>query len=742
LLALKLRSFGYPEPKVELSLRKVNCGYALVVEVERGYRLFVKELSVVAPEPFKEIALKLFSPLKGKAVNYTQIRELQERLEEELVKRGYYNGRVKVLVIPEKEKEVKLELWRPASLFVKVEPGKRYLILFKGNKHFDSQKLKELTTFASARSVDEFELENSRKKIEEFYKDNGFPFAQVKVSLEEGAKEAKILFEINEGPFVTVKEVKCLGCKLKDDDVEELLNKPFSLKKVEALKKRLLYSLKRKGYLKPQISHTVTPQGVLTIQVEKGPLYRVVKVELLGDKLKCFKGLSLPTPLTPELQSQIVDSLYACYSSRGYPDAKVKVSRELLRRGEGYEDYALRVSIEPGQFYHFCYIIVKGLKRTKLSSIKNLFIIEPGEPFSREKVVKQYSKLLDSRLFSTITIDDVKGKECFSEVIEVTEGALFRARGFLGYGTDSGYVVNGLASSTSPLGFGVKYFLFGNYRQKEGYDAVFKATRPSFPFKNYDTSYSIVRKEQIYESFKFDRLYYAFSLHRKASRYLTQDFTFTVSRSRLRDTSIAADRRTLERKLTYLQRYDKRDSISNPRRGYISRTELTLSGLLLGGDTAYYLVNERFNFLYPISKRSVISVRLGAGGIRALRGKSVPIEDRFFLGGAESVRGYKFGTISPTDEKGNYIGGKAYGLFSVELRHLLFDSVEGALFYDSGKVFPSVRDFELSDWYSSVGVGLRYLTPVGPLRIDYGYKLKKVPGQGSGRIHISFGFPF
>ena len=81
---------------------------------------------------------------------------------------------------------------------------------------------------------------------------------------------------------------------------------------------------------------------------------------------------------------------------------------------------------------------------------------------------------------------------------------------------------------------------------------------------------------------------------------------------------------------------------------------------------------------------------------------------------------------------------------SLELRYFFKKNLQLAFFYDAGNVFERFKDFELklSDWYSSVGVGFRYLTPVGPLRFDYGYKLKKVPHQGPGRLHISFGFPF
>ncbi len=741
LLVLKLRSYGYPQPRLELHLKRRGCGYLLTVKVERGYRLVIKELSIVAPSPFRQLAFSLFSPLKGRAVNYMTIRQLQERLEEELVNRGYYNGRVSVSVIPQEVKTPLLDGIRPASLFVKVETGKLYRIVFKGNKHFSSKELEKLTTFRQARSVDEFELENSRKRIEEFYLSRGFPFVEVKGTLVEGEKVATVTFTVKEGPFVEVKEVKCRGFKLKDGEVKSLTSKPFNAKEVNRLLRRIAASLKAKGYLSPKASYRITPQGVLLLEVERGPLYRVVSVEVVGDKLSCFKAPRLPIPLTLSLKKELADEIYDCYSQKGYPDAKVTIRRELVGSSPSYRDYRLFVEVDPGSFYRFCYVVILGLKRTRLSEVERLVVIEPGQRYSRDGVIKQYSKLLDSRLFSSINVDEVKGKGCFSEVIRVEEGALFRAKGFVGYGTDSGYVLNGLASSTSPFGLGVKYFLFGNYRQKEGYDAVFKLSKPAFPFKRYTTSYSVVKKEQIYESFKFDRVYYKFSLERKASRYLSQEFSFTVSRSKLKDTSINENKFTLERKLSYTQLYDKRDSISNPRKGFVSRTRLALSGLFLGGETSYWQAEERFNYLLPLG-RSVVSLRLGGGVIDSLEGKAVPVEDRFFLGGAESVRGYKYGTISPVDKKGNFIGGKAYGLFSLEFRYPIRGNLEGALFYDSGRVFPSPREFKLSGWYSSVGFGIRYITPVGPLRMDYGYKLKRVPGQGRGRFHISFGFPF
>ena len=734
LLLFRLRSAGYPSPKLKVELQKARCGYRLLFLFETGALLVVKRLKVEAPDFVKEKAYRLFSRVVGRSVDASTLRELEEELVGWLVNRGYFNAKVSVSysVLSKGGKE-----W-PVELKVVVVPGKPYRVVFVGNRHFKSSQLEKLTTFKKDRSFDEFELEASRRNLERFYKDHGFPYAKVKASVVEKSGFVEVLFKIEEGPFVVVKRVE--GLNLKEyPQLSELLNRPFSLKRVEKVKEELLFKLKERGYLKARLSWSLKGDALL-FSLKRGPKFVLSRVEMP----KSF-GCSLPfkpgIPYRPDLKAQLIDSLSSCLADRGHPDASVKVKESFKREG-GRVLVTLKVQLSPGPLYRFGYVVVKGLKRTKLSALKNLLTVKPASVYSRSAEVKEYSRLSDSRLFSFITINDVKSDHAVSQAIEVKEGALLSGRGFVGYGTDSGFVLNGFYSSSSPLGWGVKYFLFGNYRQKEGYDAVFKLVKPAFPLKHYDLSYSIVKKGQIFQSFKSDKTLYSFALHRKASKVFSQDFKFEVSREKVKDTQIQTKRFFLERRLSYLQNYDRRDNVANPKRGYLLRSKLTLAGLLLGGNTDYLLFDAKGLYLFTPFRPITFAFRAGFGAIEALKGSTVPVPDRFFLGGAESVRGYKYGTISPTDSKGNYVGGRAYGLLSVELRYNFKNNLQLALFYDSGKVFSTPKEFSLSDWYSSVGVGLRYITPVGPLRVDYGYKLKKVPGQGSGRIHISFGFPF
>ncbi len=739
LLTLNLRSQGYREAEVTFDIRKKPEGYTVTVKVATGPLFYIEKVQVVAPGGFKKTAVEKFKPLKGTPFNLRKLKETVERLEGELLDEGYYNVSVVYSLVPFEEKTAfRLRPGKPVTLFIKLKPGKKYTLVFKGNRHIATEKLTSLVTFRQAKSVDEFELENSKNNILNYYKNNGFPFATVNGTIKEGNSHAEVVFSIDEGERVTIKDVKIAGAKTLPAEASKLIGKPFSLKKIREVATALQKRLQSNGYVDAKVSHAVDA-GRLTFFVEKGRRYTLVSVKVQGDSERCYKEVSTPVPFSKETVKNLKESILSCYADKGYDETKVSVEEEV--KGGAVN---LKVRVEPGKKLPFGYVLVTGLERTRLKWIDKLFVIKPGETYTKGKVVEQYSRLTESRLFSSVTIDEVKTKDCVNEIVKLKEGNRLHAKGFTGYGADSGYVLSGSASSTSPFGFGVRYFLFGDYRQKEGYDAVFKLSKPEFPFKRYETTYSIVKKEQIFQSFKTDRVLYRFSLSRRASKVFTQTYGMEVAREKVKDTSIETNKHFVRRSVFYIQTYDKRNSHSNPTEGYLSRIILSLAGGPLGGNTDYYRIDFKFLYLLTPLWRTTFAFRCGAGFIRSFSGSSVPVQERFYLGGAESVRGYKYGTISPRDSEGNYIGGESYGLLGAEARWHIRKKLQFALFCDSGKVFAKVKNFNinLSDWYTSVGFGFRYITPVGPLRFDYGYKLKDVPGQGPGRVHISFGFPF
>jgi outer membrane translocation and assembly module TamA len=147
----------------------------------------------------------------------------------------------------------------------------------------------------------------------------------------------------------------------------------------------------------------------------------------------------------------------------------------------------------------------------------------------------------------------------------------------------------------------------------------------------------------------------------------------------------------------------------------------------------------------------VIASRLQSSSIAPRGGDiNVPFSKKYFLGGATSVRGWGRYEVSPLSDSGLPLGGNSLFAASVELRANLFEKFGGVLFGDGGNVWANAGDIRLADLRYAVGPGLRYQTPVGPLRFDFGYQLNPIPNlvvNGAPetrhwRVHISIGQAF
>jgi outer membrane translocation and assembly module TamA len=187
---------------------------------------------------------------------------------------------------------------------------------------------------------------------------------------------------------------------------------------------------------------------------------------------------------------------------------------------------------------------------------------------------------------------------------------------------------------------------------------------------------------------------------------------------------------------------DRRDSALNPRDGYRLGGELEVASRVLGSEVDYRLLDLGGSYHQEFTTGWWAHAALRAAIIEASSQDEIPLNKRFLPGGASSIRGYTDGEAAALNADGDIVGSEALLLTNLEVERALAQSFSGAIFYDALWTDLDAEDFPGDDFLHSVGLGLRYETPLGPLRLEYGYNLNPRPRDPAGTFHVSLGAPF
>jgi outer membrane protein insertion porin family len=173
--------------------------------------------------------------------------------------------------------------------------------------------------------------------------------------------------------------------------------------------------------------------------------------------------------------------------------------------------------------------------------------------------------------------------------------------------------------------------------------------------------------------------------------------------------------------------YDKRDNIFNATKGYLLGFAITDAGGFLMGNKNFWKGTGSASWYHTFFEKATLELK-GRGGIASAYGNTVdvPIYERFFAGGASTIRGYKERRVGPRDTgNGEPVGGNAILIGNAELTFPLYEKMlKGAVFFDVGNVWKQPGDsFMSGDYKAGAGIGIRVKTPIGPVRVDWGYPL-------------------
>ncbi len=770
---------GYLAPRVSIRQTEASPGTAILqVSITPGDYYSLKSLEIRGNDAITEA--EILSRMSAWRQSFF-IRESGRFLEWELAQdvkdlkalywqRGY----------PDCDIEYSLERdesARSVMAVVTISEGPKYRISITGNRHFWTWTLRQDVVIFSEGNRRGMGLRKSIRNIVERYRREGFLSAEVAV-LEEKESIGKsrtrsIELAVTEGPRTAVASVILSGnealSKKRIRDAMQTGRKslfganPFNqdvleedLAAVKALYQRMGYT---KVGITPELTFSDDRTSVsIALAIEEGP--RTVVTSMAVEGLRSIPvpralevlGYTKDMPYRETLVPAGQDILSDLVSARGHPYVKVAGEARLSEDLSG-ADVAFRVEEGPAVTMGNTYY--RGNFTTRTSVIRRELEIEPGDPFSLKAMLDGQKRIRDMQAFESVqfrTMGIKEGLEKVTLLVDVEEVRPYYLQAGFGYVSDRGLYTNAKAGDRNLFGLNKHAWLGGEVSQI-GYRGDLGITQQRIfgaPVLNtYTLSYE--RREEFNQIFGTRVASSALSFLWRHDPGITTSlgFRFDHRDQFLQDESAiipAGDEDAYEPRsilvTTPSVSYDTRDSFVRPTEGIYTSYSVDVSkGFQTSLDNFLkHYVNLRL-YYSPFSRLTF--AWLGRFGYIDPFGEAsrIPEDQLLYLGGTMSVRGFDENKLR-VDGSNDPVGGRLAVSGSMEARIEVTRSWETALFVDAGTVRRPLAGEGSDEVRSSVGAGMRYLTPIGPVGILYGHKLDRKEGESSGRLHISVGYTF
>ncbi len=625
--------------------------------------------------------------------------------------------------------------------------------------------------------------------IKRAYQHKGYSQVQVEksVDLDEKANRAKVVFKISEGKKKKIRRIYVEGnLHYSDRRILKLLKtkrawlfNPGVLKEEVFTEdvERVKSFYQNEGYIDATVESQIKtdPAGrfwYLTLAVVEGKRYYVGGLTVQGYKdfsekeviakvTRCAPG----NVFSEQGLGDDVADVQGMYFDKGYISAVVNQSTA-LNPETGKIDIAL--DIEENEIAYVNKILVRGNIKTRDVVVRRELRIKPGERFDGEKLRRSKERLQNLGFFEEVSYDtqdtDVSSKkDLIVDVKETKTGAFSFGGGYSSVDHLVGFVEveqKNFDWKNWPYFTGAGQDLklrasFGSFSQ--GYDLSF--TNPwvfdypvSFGFDLYKRSHS--RESDIGYGYDEDVTGGDLRLGKELSEFLRGDLTYRYDTIKISDVTSdasaglkAEEGENVISSLEYGMTYDTRDNVFEPTRGNVLSGSFQLAGGPFGGDKEFWKFFGTASHYQKGLGKGVFEFR-GRLGLADTYDDTerVPIYERYFAGGAYTVRGYRERKIGPIDSaSSDPLGGESMVIGNVEYVYPFAKFIKGALFYDVGNVWQRMSEVGDGGYKSGVGLGVRLKTPIGPIMLDYGIPLNKESGEtkrGNGRFHFSMSHGF
>jgi outer membrane protein insertion porin family len=674
----------------------------------------------------------------------------------------------------------------------KAGDGRRYTFQFEGNHAMSAAALRrsagtELEAFVQ-NGGREADLEDAAFQMEITYRGEGYAFAAVSYNRTVREDLVQAVFTIAEGPRVLIENIEFPGRTVVPADVLEALfvpskiifdrssNRPFVPSEITAGVSRVRDFYLARGYLDvdvdaPRLSFSENRTRVsIAIPLSEGRLYRLTDLRFQGDlpeavaeSLHALRQETVGQAYNRSQRLVVQSRLEEIYGNLGYAEMRVDLEEKRLPAPDGI---LLEAAITSGASFTISDIQVRGNIKTKPDFIRRRIKFEPGDRYSLKGERDSFRSLYRTGLFSKVDLllEDQGRPAERTLVVSVIEGP---SREFYiepGWGS---YELARLKlgwREKNPWGggrnVGIESIVSVKSRQ-----VVANVVDPWFLNTEITADVPLYYSYREEPSFTREDIGISPSFSRQLSDHVSATAAYNLRNTDISDVDPAValeDAETNDYNFASIKlqgTYDDRDDPFYPARGKRLSFGIEHADNALGGDITFTRLTAGMRYFYSFNRDTVLGLRYATGFIYPGPNEtSVPISERFFNGGENSVRSFRQSELCPKDLSGDPVGGLAYNTINIELRRRLIGDLSGSLFFDLGNVAPNrsisesdgeppenrsdavsdtLHDF-FSDFRQGIGIGLQYKLPIGPVRCDLAFN----PDADDDRDEDEFVFHF
>jgi len=546
------------------------------------------------------------------------------------------------------------------------------------------------------------------------------------------------------------------------------------------------FAYRRHGFWDAQAAISAVPdphseKAVVTVFVEEGQLYRWGDVSLSGDHediqqraARVLRQLGRGQPADSLELALAVTRVQTIAANYGHPRSRLRLT--VAPRGDSLD---VVMDLNAGREVRLGELEVEGATRTRESYIRKEVNWRPGALYSQQRLNWRKQDVYNTGLFSFVRLepagpDSLQAPDTNAVAPVTADTSDFRLRvverkpSFIGFRTGAGQDPQRDLTWDYAFEWGSRNW-FGTGRKwlltaQSGFVVItdwrvihhrFAAsyTEPWIFNVRLPTTLTLAFEPGVksaVQDYSVERISGELNVTRRIKRISRIWSSLVYERVNIygipeerEDQFIEEEGISLKRRWIFAYERDSRPSVFLPTAGSRSRIDLEYVGGILGGANDFYKVDVSWARYQRVSPTSILATRFRLAWAKTLAGGTfVPTIDRYYLGGANSIRGYSENSIGPVDSTGAPNGGLVVVLANMELRTPVIWKFWFTFFGDAGNNWGRFRDVRLDEFLVSVGLGWQYMAPVGPIRLDYARRVVHPTYPASDRLHLSILFAF